>query len=83
MEFRQNYYRTTFSPTVPPFDVRVSRVVVDGGTWRLKWELLRRGGAKVNYPKDLPRMQCARAIPGTRLSSGSCQARLSRLNANE
>ena len=24
-------------------------------------------------PKNLPRMQCARAIPVTRLSSGSCQ----------
>jgi len=34
-------------------------------------------------PKNLPRMQCARAIPFTWLGSGSCQARPSRLNTNE
>jgi len=34
-------------------------------------------------PKNLPRMQCARAIPVTWLGSGSCQARPSRLNTNE
>jgi len=37
-----------------------------------------------NYPQEnLPRMQCARAIPVTLLGSGSCQARPSRLNTNE
>ena len=35
-EFKQNYYRTSF--TVPAFAARISRVVADGGTWRLKWE---------------------------------------------
>ena len=39
--FRQNYYRTSFSPTVPPFAARISQVVADGGTWRLKWERLK------------------------------------------
>ena len=34
-------------------------------------------------PKNLPRMQCARAIPVTWLGSASCQARPSRLNTNE
>ena len=42
-EFRQNYYRTSFSPTVPPFAARISRVVADGGTWRLKWEPVKAG----------------------------------------
>jgi len=28
------YYRTSFSPTVPPFTARFSRVVANGGTWR-------------------------------------------------
>ena len=42
-EFRLNYYRTSFSPTVPPFAARISRVVADGGTWRLKWERLKAG----------------------------------------
>jgi len=42
-EFRQNYYWTSFSPTVPPFAARISHVIVDGGTWRLKWERLRAG----------------------------------------
>ena len=37
-----------------------------------------------NYPQEnLPRMQCARAIPVAWLGSGSCQARPSRLNTNE
>ena len=27
--FRQNYYRTSFSPTVPPFAARISRVAAD------------------------------------------------------
>ena len=34
-------------------------------------------------PKNLPRKQCARAIPVTWLGSGACQARPSRLNTNE
>ena len=44
-----------------------------------------KGGGKQwkTTPKNLPRMQCARAIPVTWLGSGSCQARPSRLNSNE
>jgi len=34
-------------------------------------------------PKNVPRIQCARAIPVTWLGSGSCQVRPSRLNTNE
>jgi len=42
------------SRTVPPFAARISRVVADGGTWRLKWERLKgRGGAMANYPQEL------------------------------
>ena len=78
-EFRQNYYRISFSPTVPPFAARISRVVADGGTWRLKWERLKQWQTT---PKNSPRMQCARAIPVTWLGSDSCQARPSRLNNN-
>jgi len=39
----KNYYRTSFLPTVPPFVARISCVVADGGTWRLKWEHLKAG----------------------------------------
>jgi len=42
-EFRQNYCRTSFSPTVPPFAARISRVVAYGGTWQLEWECLKAG----------------------------------------
>ena len=44
-----------------------------------------KGGGKQwqTTSKNLPRMQCARAIPVTWLGSGSCQARPSRLNTNE
>jgi len=42
-EFMQNYYRISFSPTVPPFAARISRVVADGGTWRLKRGRLKAG----------------------------------------
>ena len=28
---------------VPPFAARISRIVADGGTWRLKWERLKAG----------------------------------------
>ena len=34
--FRQNYYRTSSSTTVPPFAARISRVGADRSTWRLK-----------------------------------------------
>jgi len=53
-EFRQNYSRTSFSPTVPPFAARISRAVADGGTWLLK----SKGGGKQwqTTPKNLPRM---------------------------
>jgi len=49
-EFRQNSYRTSFSPTVPPFAARISRVVVDGGTWRVKWECLKAGESNGKLP---------------------------------
>ena len=49
-EFRQNYYRTSFSPTVPPFAARISRVVADGGTWRQKWERLKAGESNGKLP---------------------------------
>ena len=49
-EFRQNYYRTSFSPTVPPFAARISRIVADGGTWRLKWERLKTGESNGKLP---------------------------------
>ena len=42
-----------------------------------------RGKQWQTTPKNLPRMQCARAIPVTWLGSGSCQARPSRPNTNE
>jgi len=50
LEFRQNYYRTSFSPTVPPFAAMISRVVADGGTWRLKWERLKVGESNGKLP---------------------------------
>jgi len=34
------------------------------------------GKAMANYPENLPRMQCATAIPVTWLGSGSCQPSL-------
>jgi len=53
-----------FSPTVPSFADRISRVVGDvqtlGGE---SGNVSRRGKAMANYPKNLPRTQCARAIP--------------------
>jgi len=48
-EIRQNYYRISFSPTVPPFAARISRVDADEGTWRLKWERK----AMANYPQEI------------------------------
>jgi len=49
-EFRQNYYRTSFLPTVPPFTARISRVIVNGGTWQLKWECLKAGESNGKLP---------------------------------
>jgi hypothetical protein len=44
------------------------------GTWRRKWERLKAGGKQwQTTPKNLPRIQSARAIPVTWLGSGSCQ----------
>ena len=51
-EFRQNYYRTSFSPTVPPFAARISRVIADGGTWRLKWGRLKAGESNGKLPQS-------------------------------
>ena len=36
--------------TVPPFAARISRVVADGGTWRLKWERLKAGESNGKLP---------------------------------
>jgi len=49
-EFRQNYYRTYFSPTVPPFAARISHVVEEGDIWWLKWERLKAGGSNGKLP---------------------------------
>ena len=46
----KNYYRISFAPTVPPFAARISCVVADGGTWRLKWERLRAGESNGKLP---------------------------------
>ena len=82
-EFRQNYYRTSFSPTVPPFAARISR---NCGR-KLLAAIVRtsKGGEKEwqTTPMNLPRMQRARAKPVTWLGSGSSQARPSRLNTDE
>ena len=74
--FRQNYW-TTFSPTVPTSAAGISHVVADveapGGE---KWERLKSGGKQWQAtPKNLPRMQCTRAIPVTWLNSGLCRDR--------
>jgi len=54
-EFRRNYYRTSFSPTVPPFAARISRVVADGVTCRLKWERLKAGESNGKlHPRTCP-----------------------------
>jgi len=49
-EFRQNYYRTSISPTVPPLAARISHVVANGGTWWLKWERLKAGESNGKIP---------------------------------
>ena len=74
--FRQNY-RTTFSSTVPTYAAGISHVVADveapGGE---KWEHLKSGGKQwQTTPKNLPRMQCTRAIPVAWLNSGLCPDR--------
>ena len=46
----KNHYRTSFWPTVPPFAARISRVVADGGTWRLNWERLKAGKSNGKLP---------------------------------
>ena len=46
----RNLGKITFSPTVPPFAARISRVVADGGTWRLKWERLKTGESNGKLP---------------------------------
>ena len=72
------------SRPVPPFAARISRI--DCGRMHLAAKVgTSKGGGKQwqTTPKNLPRMQCARAIPVTWLGSGSCQARPSRLNTNE
>ena len=58
--FRQNYYRASFSPIVPHFAARISRVVADGGTWRLKWERLKVGESN---GKLLPRTCPVCSVP--------------------
>ena len=77
LSFRQNY-RTTFSSTVPPLTVRISRVVAGrGGSWQEKWESLKAGKSNGNLPlRNLSRLQRARAIPVTWLNFGSCKTGL-------
>ena len=48
--FFRNVNRTSFSPTVPPFAARISRVIMDRGTWRLKWEHLKAGESNGKLP---------------------------------
>jgi len=65
-EFRQNYYRKSFSPTVPHFAARISRVVADGRHLAAKVGTSKGGGKQwQTTPKILPSMHCARAIPVT------------------
>ena len=56
----KNYYRISFSPTVPHFAARISRFVADGGTWRLKWERLKAGESN---GKLLPRTCPGCSVP--------------------
>jgi hypothetical protein len=61
--FRQNY-RTTFSPLVPSFAARISRVVVDMEALAANVGTSKRGGRQwQTTPKNLPGMQRTRAIP--------------------
>jgi hypothetical protein len=61
--FRQNY-QTTFSPIVPPFAARISRVVVDVEVLAAKVGTSKCGGRQwQTNPKNLPSMQRTRAIP--------------------
>jgi len=39
-----------FSPTVPPFAARISRIIAYGGTWRLRWERLKAGESNSKLP---------------------------------
>jgi len=59
-EFRQNYYRTSFSPTVPPFAARISCVIADRGTWQLNWEYLKAGENNGKLP---PRTSPGCSVP--------------------
>jgi len=59
-EFRQNYYWTSFLLTVPNFAARISRVVVDGGTWWLRWERLKAGESNGKLP---PRTCTGYSVP--------------------
>jgi len=73
LSFLQNYW-TTSSPTVPTSTAGISHVMADveapGGG---KWECLKSGGKQWQVtPKNLPRMQCTRAIPVAWLSFGLC-----------
>jgi len=64
-EFRQNYYWTSFLLTVPNVAARISRVVVDGGTWRLRWEHLKAGESNGKLP---PRTCTGCSVPEPYLS---------------
>jgi len=55
LEFRQNYYWTSISPTVPPLAARISCVIADGGTWQLKWQHLKVGESNGKlHPRTCP-----------------------------
>ena len=64
----------THSSTFCHYDL--SRCGGRGGTWWRNWECLNAGESNGKLPpKNLPRMQCTRAIPVAWLSSGLCPNR--------
>jgi len=53
------------SRPVSPFVARISRVIADGGTWRLKWERLKAGESNGKLP---PRTCLGCSVPQPYLS---------------
>jgi len=78
----KNYYRTSFSPTVPPFAARISRAVADGGIWRLKWERLKAGESSGKLPPRLVQDAVCQSHTGD-MTGLWFLPRPSRLNTNE
>ena len=56
----KNYYPRSYSPTVPPFAARISRVVADGVTWWVKGERLKAGESNGKLP---PRIWPGCSVP--------------------